>query len=485
MPAFHKTVRGLLFAAGLLACLGGCAARGREALTLEGSTGGPALSELDTLLAGLPDNSELANDVPADAVYPRAFDLLADQSPVRDQGARCTCSIFSTVALIESVYIHAGASPEIDLSEQYLNWSVKTQLGEGTSAMGGNTAWSASAASLFGIPLESAWPYENEAWKADEHAECSPPFGADGMPLACRTNGEAPASSRVGAHYFASAGHPINSATNAIKDHLATAHTGVLIAAEVYLQAWSMLTSTLPLRDDYRAAGYVVYPNERDHALGVASPAGHAVLIVGWDDELSVQRVDEDGELMVDGEGEPVVDTGFFLFKNSWGTGSLGSANSMRPGYGWISYRYVAEYSRAFVFNSASTQTPAGHASPSNGSALLASSASSRAIPDFGGTTLTSTILVEQSAPTVADLIVSIDIEHTRSSDLSIELIAPSGESTPLWSRADAGQTRMRRSFAVPFFEGRQAAGSWRLRIADNEFYETGTLLAWSLSVAP
>lgn len=472
-------------AAGLLTLIGGCAARGREASFHEGTTDAPTLTELDTLLAGLPDNSELANDVPADAVYPRAFDLLADQSPVRDQGTRCTCSIFSTVALIESVYIHAGASPDIDLSEQYLNWSVKTQLGEGASVMGGNTAWSASAASLFGIPLESAWAYESEAWKADEHAECAPPFGADGMPLACRTNGDAPASSRVGAHYFASAGHPINSATNTIKDHLATAHTGVLIAAEVYLQAWSMPTSTLPLRDDYHAAGYVVYPNATDHALGIASPAGHAVLIVGWDDELSVQRMDENGELMVDDNGDPVMDTGFFLFKNSWGTSSLGAANSRRPGYGWISYRYVADYSRAFVLNSTSTETPAGRASPSNGSALLASSASPSAIPDFGGATLTSTIVVEEGARAVADLVVSIDIEHTRSSDLSVTLIAPSGESTTLWSRTDTGQTKLRRSFAVPFFEGRQAAGSWRLRVEDNEFYETGTLLAWSLSVAP
>ncbi len=43
----------------------------------------------------------------------------------------------------------------------------------------------------------------------------------------------------------------------------------------------------------------------------------------------------------------PVMEKGFFLFKNSWGTSGFGILNRFGPGYGWISYAYVADSRRS------------------------------------------------------------------------------------------------------------------------------------------
>ena len=66
-----------------------------------------------------------------------------------------------------------------------------------------------------------------------------------------------------------------------------------------------------------------------------------------WDREEAtkarVAALGTDGKLLTDSQGNPLMEKGFFIFKNSWGKGSFGVDNPHGDGYGYISYKYVAE----------------------------------------------------------------------------------------------------------------------------------------------
>ena len=58
---------------------------------------------------------------------------------------------------------------------------------------------------------------------------------------------------------------------------------------------------------------------------------------------------DEDGNPVLDANGQPKKEKGFWLFKNSWGTASFGVDHPYGAGYGWLSMKYVQEYGSAVV----------------------------------------------------------------------------------------------------------------------------------------
>ena len=123
--------------------------------------------------------------------------------------------------------------------------------------------------------------------------------------------------------------------------------------------------------------------------------------------------------------------------------------------------------------------------------------------------TITSTITVDQSQ-TIADLEVQLAIDHSRISDLEIELIGPGGETVALatgrgGSNADYPNTifdddalvSIADSTAPPFighfqpegklsdFGGTEAQGTWTLRIRDTRKGVNGKLTFWSLVITP
>src|SRR5512137_2191744 len=96
------------------------------------------LSDLDAVTAGAPGNDNLPDLGKADAVYPPKYtDLVALQSPVKSQGSRGVCTIFSSMALVVHLYIKKSFK-EVDFSEQYLHWATKVQSGEFTWTEGSN-----------------------------------------------------------------------------------------------------------------------------------------------------------------------------------------------------------------------------------------------------------------------------------------------------------------------------------------------------------
>ena len=67
------------------------------------------LSDWEALFADTPDPKTLPDELKADQDFPKQFDLVDLQSPVKSQGSRGVCSIFSTVALME----HLGQLPSL------------------------------------------------------------------------------------------------------------------------------------------------------------------------------------------------------------------------------------------------------------------------------------------------------------------------------------------------------------------------------------
>lgn len=101
------------------------------------------------------------------------------------------------------------------------------------------------------------------------------------------------------------------------------------------------------------------------------------------------------------------------------------------------------------------------------------------AIPDTS--TVESTIDVDRPGMAPADLLVSVDIDHTYRGDLVIDLVAPNGATANLkqsdgWDSADdVVQTWTVDASSVA------ASGTWRLRVQDVYSGDTGTIRSWSL----
>ncbi|RME21026.1 MAG: hypothetical protein D6806_15415, partial [Deltaproteobacteria bacterium] len=303
----------------------------------------PVLEDLGALMDGVPDKADLAEEK-TDIVPPARFDLVRYQSPVRSQGRRGVCSIFGTVALMEHLYILEGTLTDPDFSEQYLQWAVKVLVGAFPDSSGSNAYYNLKAISEHGIVEESVWPYDPYPWRSSDDPACD---GSDGQPVRCYTNGDPPPEADGATKWHLPQGRYINPSVSSIKAFMVNKNQGVQVGGKFFYQAWNHGGSHLPINRSYWRKGYVLYPNDDDKKDSSERPAGHSVLLVGWDDDLEVQKVDGEGNYVTDEEGNPVMEKGFFLFKNSWGTGSFGSENPMGDGYGWISYRYVEEFMSA------------------------------------------------------------------------------------------------------------------------------------------
>jgi hypothetical protein len=459
-------------------------------------------SSLEALLEGAPDNAELAPEGKADEIYPATFDLFADQSPVRNQASRGVCSIFSTVALMENLYIREGSMPMPDFSEQYLQWSVKEQVRAFRNTDGSSAQQNLAAINRFGIPVETAWPYQTTSWNTSNDPGCT----GDNRPTQCYTNGSPPESATSAILYKLPASRYINSGARSIKAHMTAKRSGVIVGGTFYYQSWNHGRSKLPTSSDYSARGYVLAPNERDRELSREQPAGHSFLLIGWDDNLEVQQRDAEGKPMVDANGNPVMQRGFFLFKNSWGAGSFGRLNPFGAGYGWIAYDYVKELT-AYASDLPSTPVLpeicndgrdndrdgrsdcadadcSADAACEGASALVSTdtSAERRNIPDNNTTGVTSNINVAQ-AGSIASISVRVNITHTYSGDLKVKLRHPSGQEITLRDREGGSDDNIVREFAVDGFRGLAANGQWSLLVTDGARSDTGRNEDWAITI--
>lgn len=433
-----------------------------------------AVSGHDPLFDGAPQNGTLPDENKADAVYPARYtDLLADQSPVKSQGRRGVCSIFATTALMENLYIKAGVR-DADFSEQYMQWSAKEEVGDFRNTEGSNASSNLEAASDFGIVEERFWPYQASPWGAADDAACT---GGENLPTRCYTNGAPPAAAVAAVKHKLPRGRYLN--TNSIKAHLTSKKAGVVVGMTFFYQSWNHRRSVLPVNSDYWREGIVLYPNAKDKEESLKARAGHAILIVGWDDDKEVPVVDEKGEVVKDADGNVVTEKGFWIFKNSWGTGSFGVANPHGDGYGYLSMRYVREYGSAYVSDVPTIAPPPPP--PPGPTEKVFTATPGLAIPDADPAGVASTIAVPDTG-TVGTVEITVAIDHTFRGDLQV-VLTHAGKRVTLHDRTGGYEDNLRLTVEAPALADTALAGDWTLTVSDHARADTGTLASWSIAV--
>ena len=483
----------------------GCAADAADDDGL-GLDNDPPLAKRDDLFAGAPKADQIPREFKADEVLPQSFtDLVAVQSPVKSQGSRGVCSIFSTVALMEHLYISAGAD-DLDFSEQYLQWSAKFQVGAFRNTSGSSASVNLDAVNRFGIVVESLWPYESTQWNTSNDPVCDPMADGDeddeGMPTRCYTNGEPPAAAQSGQKFRLPAGRFLSVLD--VKSHLKNRQTAVIADLDFFYQSWNHRRSTLPTNKGYWDQGYVLYPNDTDKRVSLEKRAGHSIVLVGWDDTLEVPIVDENGDQVIGSDGNPVVERGFYIFKNSWGTAGFGIDNTFGPGYGYISQRYVQEFGSIRISDLPQVQAPVEDCDngtdddadgdvdcddstctenpicQGGGTEIVIDGQGGISIPDNAPAGISSVATATEGG-TIKGLTVDVNIDHTFKGDLRVSLHKGS-QAVVLHDRAGGGADDIVQSFDIGAFDGQDLAGEWRLVVVDTANQDVGTLVSWSLS---
>lgn len=465
------------------------------------------LVELDTLVGDHPvsQGKTLARyDSKFDDTLPKRYTELFDQnwlSPVRNQQSRGVCSIFSTVGLMEHLYLKAGmANP--DFSEQYLQWSTKVEGRFFTNTGGSSGSANLQTINRFGVPEESAWPYEGSKWTASDDPSC----GTDNKDVVCYTNGHPDDMTRAAKKYFLPSKDYVSSYTDSLKMYMYKNKRAVISGMDFFYQSWSHGGSSLGLNAKNKAAGAVVFPSPEAIKEGEEKPAGHSILLVGWDDDIAFPMLDTDGNPLRDDSGEIIYDKGFFIFKNSWGTGGTwGASNEFGKGYGYLSYRYVQAYGRSTSTSEPELEKPvveicgdgldndANGASDCDDSACSAnmacsgsantevfSSMASVRIPDNDSTGIQDKIDVTLDEP-VGLTRLTLNVDHSWKGDLDILLIGPQGQiAVVAEANGEAGQG-IDQTYVLEDFNGLSPLGGWTLDVSDNSRNDEGELVSWSL----
>jgi Zn-dependent metalloprotease/subtilisin-like proprotein convertase family protein len=105
------------------------------------------------------------------------------------------------------------------------------------------------------------------------------------------------------------------------------------------------------------------------------------------------------------------------------------------------------------------------------------------AIPDNNTTGITSNLAVTGNG-TVGSLSLSLNITHTFRGDLVVTLIAPDNSTFVVSNRAGGSADNIViNNQAITTFNGKTAAGTWRLRVQDLAAVDVGTLNSWSLNI--
>jgi subtilisin-like proprotein convertase family protein len=97
---------------------------------------------------------------------------------------------------------------------------------------------------------------------------------------------------------------------------------------------------------------------------------------------------------------------------------------------------------------------------------------------------LNSAQICHQGGP-ISELSAKVHAEHGDVSELSFDLVSPSGKIVSLASKLPGGTKEFKKTFTneLVAFHGEDAKGKWIMRIKDNEKSVSGHLLSWSLAI--
>ncbi len=441
------------------------------------------------------DESALPSEIgKADVTLPRSFDVLATQSPVRDQGRRGTCASFVAVAMAEHTYRKLQVLQNPDFSEQYLYWQTHGYVSSILDNEGSTILAQLQSVNTEGVPTESTWPYEPNDWTADlaAHPQCSSyaPFNPE-----CMTNGSPPELATTSPRLYGGEPVSLRRDVEELKSYMLNHSDPIGATVDVLDSSWGGI---------HNLDGIVTLPTDG----GSSVSDSHGIVLVGWNDEMVAQRVSESGRAEVNAQGQALVDRGFFLFRNSWGVTGWGERNSMRAGYGWMSYRYWQRYSvRAVAARAPSTIEPriencTNHVDDDADGAIdcrdtgcfnqpACTADGSNVLQFVGPATIpdNSVLGVRTSAQetlpgTIVNVALAITVRHSYVGDLELSLIHPSGFSTVLRRNTGGAADDIRETYSTHAFDGLEAAGTWSVSVRDLSAGDTGIVSAWAVGLS-
>jgi len=276
-------------------------------------------------------------------VLPSKNDLSAVigyQTPVKSQQRRGICSVFSALGIYEALLNKAYKLP-LDFSENYLAFIVSSKIQ--TNALSGTTAPQNFLGVRFrGLIEEHSWPYEGEDWLAfslsaaeedQREKTCGAltgnrkklcfkvhrdPYQADPFVREARVVAQRYRTQSVEAVVV---GNILEVKRRLLQNEPLLLELTFFYGAWNHRQMWDVGLGEP--NSDLWNQGKVGIPTAADMTASRLKPAGHSIVIVGYDDEKRI-----------------------YQFKNSWGTEGFGQESDLlgpgtTPGYGTIPYDYA------------------------------------------------------------------------------------------------------------------------------------------------
>jgi C1A family cysteine protease len=320
--------------------------------------------------------------------FPTSTDLVTQielQAPVRSQGKRGVCTMFTTVGMIEHLLIKNGLANknEVDLSEEWMEYVMMTRK----TTEGSNTSRNFREVLKHGIVKEKTWPYIGMKWLSlEENPEskqwCEHLIDSPDKLASCLLGHRDPSLLRLKEKFLAQRDAEFLSIRNearsfrdtilvklfpyqktyklkslsTVKEMLSEGKP-LIMGLKLFYGAWnSKKTETFEIQKrnkDKWYQGIVTYPEigTRDRRISGVEGGGHSLIIIGYDDE----KIIKSKMLMEDGTWKEFSYKGVYYFKNSWGVKGSGKKfkyNGVNyPGYGMITQKYAHEFGNFYRWN--------------------------------------------------------------------------------------------------------------------------------------
>ena len=299
-------------------------------------------------------------------------------TPVKSQGARNVCTVFSFTALLEAMYLKKyTAEKDVDLSEQWVQYLASLRNASG-GAKGSTVPTNFKGVKSHGIADEDASPYRMAEWRRDGPEAKKVCKGLSDLnltrcifgqmhPGALKTNDARliekgfkdfvtarNSAEQNKADFINGMRGGVVSSVRSIKQKLRN-NTPLTLEINVYYGSWNYAKWANNLGAYHKASEYnkgiVNYPEkgsiDRARSRDKKNAARHSVLIVGYDDNIVLTYKKN----MADGTVKTFSRKGVYYIKNSWGH-KFGRrfkyGRSTYPGIGMISQDYAEEYGQFY-----------------------------------------------------------------------------------------------------------------------------------------
>jgi C1A family cysteine protease len=115
----------------------------------------------------LPDHRDLVYSAPMGTALPAAVDLRPKMPPVYDQGQIGSCTANATDALVQFLLRPGGDTPWFSGSRLFIYYNTRAAEGTIGSDSGGQIRDAIKSVVTFGVPAETAWPYDGSPARED------------------------------------------------------------------------------------------------------------------------------------------------------------------------------------------------------------------------------------------------------------------------------------------------------------------------------